>query len=128
MYVSQKEQNTYAGADPGGPRGPCPPPQKIAPPNSQARIQGAKRALPPPGGPRGPCPPLQNPGSAYDMCALTIILAILSPPPQEKLEKEKRRRNRPPCTAPRSLSWRQITAYRTPKVGSPSALESSAHV
>ena len=45
-----------AGADPGGPP---PSPQKIAPPNSQARIQGggqeglapppgAKRALPPP--------------------------------------------------------------------------------
>ena len=51
-----------AGTDPGGP---CPPPpQKIDPPNSQARIQGAnKRGLPPPRGPRGP--PLQNPGSAY---------------------------------------------------------------
>ena len=40
----------------GGPRGPCPPPspQKIASPNSQARIQGG---LAPPG-PRGPWPPL----------------------------------------------------------------------
>ena len=38
---------------------PPPSPQKIALPNSQARIQG---------GPRGPWPPpLQNPGSAYEL-------------------------------------------------------------
>ena len=62
----------------GGGKGALPPPppspQKIAPPNSQARIQGgqeglapppgAKRALPPPGAKRA-LPPLQNPGSAY---------------------------------------------------------------
>ena len=43
----------------GGAKGPCPPPspQNIAPPNSQARIQGGQEGL-------GP-PPLQNPGSAY---------------------------------------------------------------
>ena len=40
-----------------GARGPWPPsPQKIAPPNSQARIQGGQEGL---------GPPLQNPGSAY---------------------------------------------------------------
>ena len=67
------------GADPGGARGPCPPPppQKIAPPNSQARIQGGQEGLGPSRGPRGPCPPpLQNPGSAYD--SLEIIYAMYS--------------------------------------------------
>ena len=46
------------GADPGG--------GAIAPPNSQARIQGGQEGLAPPGGQEGLAPPpLQNPGSAY---------------------------------------------------------------
>ena len=62
------------GADPGGgARGPWPPPpspQNIAPPNSQARIQGggAKRALAPPGVKRAlPPPPLTK--SWIRLCA-----------------------------------------------------------
>ena len=51
----------------GGQGGLAPPsPQKIAPPNSQARIQGGQEGLaPPPRGQEGLAPPLQNPGSAY---------------------------------------------------------------
>ena len=49
----------HAGADPGGPRGPCPPPQfppnNLRQHNSQARIQGGQGGL----------APLQHPGSAY---------------------------------------------------------------
>ena len=79
-----------------GPRGggqgglaPPPSPQKIAPPNSQARIQGgAKRALPPPprGAKRALAPPLQNPGSAY-VCGVCLtdyddqIIRICNFPP-----------------------------------------------
>ena len=51
------EDHWYSQARIQGP----PPPQKIAPPNSQSVT---KRALAP-RGLRGPCPPLQNPGSAY---------------------------------------------------------------
>ena len=51
----------WSGADPGGggQGGLAPPsPQRIAPPNSQARIQRGQEGLaPPPRGPRGPCPP-----------------------------------------------------------------------
>ena len=55
---SRRKGNVYTScADPGGPRGPCPPPpspQNIAPPNSEAR---AKRALAPPGAKRALAPP-----------------------------------------------------------------------
>ena len=55
IYVAPNSYISYhAGADPGGGQGglapPPPPHKKIAPPNSQAQIQGGKRA-------RGPCPP-----------------------------------------------------------------------
>ena len=67
-----------SGADPGGGQGGLGPPPNIAPPNSQARIQGggARGPCPPPRGPRGPCPPppLQNPGSAYGHCVPVVGL------------------------------------------------------
>ena len=72
------------GADPGGggARGPCPPPphthtKRIAPPNSQARIQGGQEGLAPPrGGQEGLGPPLQNPGSAYGFLVRIVVWSI----------------------------------------------------
>ena len=53
----------------GGAKGALPPPspQKIAPPNSQARIQGGQEGL---------GPPLQNPGSAYGPLWATVVFWV----------------------------------------------------
>ena len=65
----------------GGPRGPWPP-QKIAPPNSQARIQGGQDwqegLAPPPGGLRGPCPPPLT-KSWIRLCPVSGSSCCLSP-------------------------------------------------
>ena len=58
--ISDSYRRGSRGGGGQGGLGPCPPPspQKISPPNSQARIQGGQEGLaPPPGGQEGPWPP-----------------------------------------------------------------------
>ena len=68
IYSTKLHCLCNSGADPGGPRGPCPPPpNKLLPQIVRRGSRGGQEGLaPPPGGQEGLAPPpLQNPGSAY---------------------------------------------------------------
>ena len=72
-----------------GARGPCPPsPQKIAPPNSQARIQGGQEGIAPPGAKRALAPLTKSwTRLCYSLVQGRIYRGHVPPPPRSPLSQ-----------------------------------------